>query len=291
MLCYVFFYFFFLMIRRPPRSTLFPYTTLFRSWPFRCFLPRDSAPFQSCFQLVLMVRERVDPVIGRSVHAALAARVAAPVTAALGEPLRAAYGQLVVMARGEAALTGPEREAGQAAVTALFPVAAGLVVPDVLRGGRVRRHDRLPAVHIVITFHFSAGGRPPVRRQRGADLERLVCRRGQRGINPEHQNTTAVWLRTSITANAQLLNVPTVTTRVHRRSVALPGIAIRCADGAACAFPAAESKNEFQAMPPSRSPPARAAADWVMSVMSSAAGPPCTDVSELTSPLISKPLR
>src|SRR5258708_29780626 len=27
-------YFFFLMIRRPPRSTLFPYTTLFRSpWP------------------------------------------------------------------------------------------------------------------------------------------------------------------------------------------------------------------------------------------------------------------
>src|SRR2546426_9356768 len=27
----VFVYFFFLMIRRPPRSTLFPYTTLFRS--------------------------------------------------------------------------------------------------------------------------------------------------------------------------------------------------------------------------------------------------------------------
>src|SRR6266542_3416369 len=28
---FVFFFFFFLMIRRPPRSTLFPYTTLFRS--------------------------------------------------------------------------------------------------------------------------------------------------------------------------------------------------------------------------------------------------------------------
>src|SRR5712691_1244426 len=28
---YTFFIFFFLMIRRPPRSTLFPYTTLFRS--------------------------------------------------------------------------------------------------------------------------------------------------------------------------------------------------------------------------------------------------------------------
>src|SRR5258708_22157846 len=25
------------MIRRPPRSTLFPYTTLFRSWPFLRF--------------------------------------------------------------------------------------------------------------------------------------------------------------------------------------------------------------------------------------------------------------
>src|SRR2546426_5900927 len=28
----LYFLFFFLMIRRPPRSTLFPYTTLFRSW-------------------------------------------------------------------------------------------------------------------------------------------------------------------------------------------------------------------------------------------------------------------
>src|SRR2546430_16352125 len=29
------FFFFFLMIRRPPRSTLFPYTTLFRSFVFQ----------------------------------------------------------------------------------------------------------------------------------------------------------------------------------------------------------------------------------------------------------------
>src|SRR2546426_9080556 len=60
MLCYMFrfyvFYrlflylsFFFLMIRRPPRSTLFPYTTLFRSvqpargsWPL-CLPHRDAA--------------------------------------------------------------------------------------------------------------------------------------------------------------------------------------------------------------------------------------------------------
>src|SRR5437773_4748670 len=32
LLSFYFLFFFFLMIRRPPRSTLFPYTTLFRSW-------------------------------------------------------------------------------------------------------------------------------------------------------------------------------------------------------------------------------------------------------------------
>src|SRR5215813_14931241 len=37
-------FFFFLMIRRPPRSTLFPYTTLFRSRAHRgAFSPRDLA--------------------------------------------------------------------------------------------------------------------------------------------------------------------------------------------------------------------------------------------------------
>src|SRR2546426_8080702 len=37
-------FFFFLMIRRPPRSTLFPYTTLFRSSgsPSSCAWPRPS---------------------------------------------------------------------------------------------------------------------------------------------------------------------------------------------------------------------------------------------------------
>src|SRR5260221_8633033 len=36
-------FFFFLMIRRPPRSTLFPYTTLFRSLPWQCFCA-DASP-------------------------------------------------------------------------------------------------------------------------------------------------------------------------------------------------------------------------------------------------------
>src|SRR5215210_8272853 len=38
LLCFLFF--FFLMIRRPPRSTLFPYTTLFRSPPTGLLLGR-----------------------------------------------------------------------------------------------------------------------------------------------------------------------------------------------------------------------------------------------------------
>src|SRR5256885_11957484 len=38
-------HFFFLMIRRPPRSTLFPYTTLFRSRRTLCKLARISHEF------------------------------------------------------------------------------------------------------------------------------------------------------------------------------------------------------------------------------------------------------
>src|SRR5947207_15425809 len=39
-ICCSFSFFFFLMIRRPPRSTLFPYTTLFRSQGFHPALGR-----------------------------------------------------------------------------------------------------------------------------------------------------------------------------------------------------------------------------------------------------------
>src|SRR3712207_7164711 len=40
-------FFFFLMIRRPPRSTLFPYTTLFRSQPAPCGGGSPHAPLNS----------------------------------------------------------------------------------------------------------------------------------------------------------------------------------------------------------------------------------------------------
>src|SRR2546430_15841503 len=38
------FFFFFLMIRRPPRSTLFPYTTLFRSLLEKVFVGQGGQP-------------------------------------------------------------------------------------------------------------------------------------------------------------------------------------------------------------------------------------------------------
>src|SRR2546429_3970830 len=41
--CFVCLFFFFLMIRRPPRSTLFPYTTLFRSRARGPLLPVSAA--------------------------------------------------------------------------------------------------------------------------------------------------------------------------------------------------------------------------------------------------------
>src|SRR5438309_10487979 len=43
LLSFLFLFFFFLMIRRPPRSTLFPYTTLFRS-PARGSHPPPNGP-------------------------------------------------------------------------------------------------------------------------------------------------------------------------------------------------------------------------------------------------------
>src|SRR2546426_12733767 len=62
MSCYVlstsiilsFFLFFFLMIRRPPRSTLFPYTTLFRSMNSESFNQGDDAGAQPlrCVRIV-----------------------------------------------------------------------------------------------------------------------------------------------------------------------------------------------------------------------------------------------
>src|SRR5688572_31653275 len=53
----MFFSFFFLMIRRPPRSTLFPYTTLFRSDPIvRTLVPKKYSSTSASAQRALTKR-------------------------------------------------------------------------------------------------------------------------------------------------------------------------------------------------------------------------------------------
>src|ERR1039457_5188987 len=51
--------FFFLMIRRPPRSTLFPYTTLFRSITVVRLLPRGGAAVHAAEHPAILRRRRV----------------------------------------------------------------------------------------------------------------------------------------------------------------------------------------------------------------------------------------
>src|SRR5260370_39852167 len=55
-----FFNFFFLMIRRPPRSTLFPYTTLFRSIG-PSILPRVTPPERVAQEVEAAFRHAADP--------------------------------------------------------------------------------------------------------------------------------------------------------------------------------------------------------------------------------------
>src|SRR3712207_8420104 len=54
------------MIRRPPRSTLFPYTTLFRSRRMAEFLVHRAVPIELVTEVAVMnavMRERVDALV------------------------------------------------------------------------------------------------------------------------------------------------------------------------------------------------------------------------------------
>src|SRR5688572_32986607 len=63
---HIFFFVFFLMIRRPPRSTLFPYTTLFRSSErLHCWEPLSPGPLRAPANRLLPTPLSVRPV-GRS---------------------------------------------------------------------------------------------------------------------------------------------------------------------------------------------------------------------------------
>src|SRR5438552_14786446 len=50
--------FFFLMIRPPPRSTLFPYTTLFRSYPHTAAIRNGSIPIEGVDAEIVTVQDR-----------------------------------------------------------------------------------------------------------------------------------------------------------------------------------------------------------------------------------------
>src|SRR5256885_12567308 len=54
------------MIRRPPRSTLFPYTTLFRSLPRRRVSVRQARGLSSCVNPAMRVKKKGRRGAGRS---------------------------------------------------------------------------------------------------------------------------------------------------------------------------------------------------------------------------------
>src|SRR5437588_1138509 len=56
---------FFLMIRRPPRSTLFPYTTLFRSTSMECAMLAQSASRSSWLRMYQVASSSVTLRFGR----------------------------------------------------------------------------------------------------------------------------------------------------------------------------------------------------------------------------------
>src|SRR2546429_9918706 len=58
-------FFFFLMIRRPPRSTLFPYTTLFRSLGLRGLLPPDISTLETQVKRAYIQYERLPDALDR----------------------------------------------------------------------------------------------------------------------------------------------------------------------------------------------------------------------------------
>src|SRR5256886_14008148 len=58
-------FFFFLMIRRPPRSTLFPYTTLFRSLASRP--PRDPGAYDRFLRANYQLAQRTPRAVRRAI--------------------------------------------------------------------------------------------------------------------------------------------------------------------------------------------------------------------------------
>src|ERR1035441_5697632 len=101
------------MIRRPPRSTLFPYTTLFRSYEMLCGRP----PFESRSQFELMMAHvNQAPAAPSSVRPGVPRFLDAVVLKALAKDAGARYPSAAAFAEGIAQIAGRESPAPYAPV-------------------------------------------------------------------------------------------------------------------------------------------------------------------------------
>src|SRR5256885_12393590 len=105
---HVFLFFFFLMIRRPPRSTLFPYTTLFRS--LKADAPYFEAAFHARFARQLAeMGYRIERTVKGWELAGVPQRVLDEFSRRTGEIEQKAKEVGITSARGEDGLAGPTR--------------------------------------------------------------------------------------------------------------------------------------------------------------------------------------
>src|SRR2546422_3975495 len=118
------FSFFFLMIRRPPRSTLFPYTTLFRSVLLVADTELQERPIHETDKLRIPKLTRTSPPQGDSAAVAEAARL-----------LAGAQNPVIIADR--AART-------QAGMKSLVELAETLQAPVIDQGGRMNFPSRHP---------------------------------------------------------------------------------------------------------------------------------------------------
>src|SRR3712207_418690 len=108
--------FFFLMIRRPPRSTLFPYTTLFRSSGVRFF---EQAHIKDVAAYLRLVANPRDELAWKRVLR-LIPSVGAATTNRIWERIGLAADPLALVLRGEADAAAAKRGSGWAEFRALL---------------------------------------------------------------------------------------------------------------------------------------------------------------------------
>src|SRR3712207_1916566 len=121
-------FFFFLMIRRPPRSTLFPYTTLFRSEPFEP-LPGgvEFLPFGDTAALEAAMADDVAAVVLEPIQGEAGVRPLPPGYLVKARELTSAHGALLVL---DEVQTGMGRTGAWLAHQ--HPHLGGGVLPDVV---------------------------------------------------------------------------------------------------------------------------------------------------------------